>query len=343
MVTGRILRIASAVALLIGGLVHLDLYFDGYRYIPDIGRSFVLNAIASGIVAAALVARREWFVRAAGIAVAAGTIIAFILSRRGDGLFDFREQGLNPSPQAGLALFVEIAAIVLLALSFVPAIAQKDLNFGMPILGASAAVAAVVLIGFGASAASDDGSSSTASSSESAPTASTPPASTPAGTDTTVAGATTVPGESTTTVAGGAAPAGGASSVAIAEFAFDAPALEVAKGTTVTWTNDDGVDHNVQAKDKSFASDTMGQGDTFEYTFDTDGDFAYICGIHPYMAGTITAALTRRASIRASVSPALNWRCSTRQPPICSATTTTASKPEMCEPGMVSSSRSSAV
>ena len=62
-----------------------------------------------------------------------------------------------------------------------------------------------------------------------------------------------------------------------------------------------------------------------------------------YIAGTITAALTRRASIRANVSAALNWRCSTRAPPTCSATTTTASNPEMCEPGMVSNSRSSAV
>ena len=284
MSVGRILRIAAAIAILIGGLVHLDLYFDGYRAIPDIGRSFMLNAIASGIIAAAVAARSEWFVRAAGIGLAVGTIIGFVLSRQGDGLFDFREQGLNPSPQAGLSLFVEIAAIILLALTFVPALANKDASFKLPILGATAAIAAIVMIAFGASAASDDGSS--ASSSDTAPP--TTPASDE--TATTVPEQTTVPGETTTTVAGGEAPAAGAQAVEIKDFAFAPPTLEVAKGTTVTWTNGDGVGHSVNASDGTFDSEKLDQGATFDHTFDADGEFAYVCDIHPYMAGTITVS-----------------------------------------------------
>ena len=145
----RPLRITAAGALLAGGLVHLQLYFDGYRSIDKIGPSFLLNAIASGAVAAAVAVRKEWLVRLAGIAVAAGTLGAFALSRRGDGLFNFREQGLTPSPQAVLALVFEITAIVALAMSFAPSV--EDRSEQRPLaLGVSVAMAAVALIGLGA-------------------------------------------------------------------------------------------------------------------------------------------------------------------------------------------------
>ena len=70
-----------------------------------------------------------------------------------------------------------------------------------------------------------------------------------------------------------AAPAEGAGAVAIANFAFDPADVEVAAGTTVTWTNDDGTPHRVKANDDSFDSEDMGQGDTFEHTFDAAGTF----------------------------------------------------------------------
>jgi plastocyanin len=146
---GRPLRIVAALALLIGGLVHLQLYFEGYRSIDKIGPSFLLNAIASGVVAAALVARRDWFVRLAGIGVALGTIGAFIISRQGDGLFDFREQGLNPSPQAIIALVVEIVAIVTLAASFLPSVVDETSTTPIAVAGMAVAVSAVALGGLG--------------------------------------------------------------------------------------------------------------------------------------------------------------------------------------------------
>jgi plastocyanin len=146
---GRPLRIAAAIALLVGGLVHLQLYFEGYRSIDKIGPSFLLNAIASAIVAGILAARSEWFVRAAGIGLAVGTIVAFIISRRGDGLFDFREQGLNPSPQATIALVVEIIALVLLVITFIPAVVDEPVPAAVTTAGYSVAVSAVVMIGLG--------------------------------------------------------------------------------------------------------------------------------------------------------------------------------------------------
>jgi plastocyanin len=87
-----------------------------------------------------------------------------------------------------------------------------------------------------------------------------------------------------------AAPAAGDGAVAIANFAFDPADVEVAAGTTVTWTNNDGAPHRIQASDESFGSEDLSQGDTFEHTFDAAGTFDYICGIHPTMTGTVTVS-----------------------------------------------------
>jgi plastocyanin len=241
---GRPLRIAAAIALVIGGLVHLQLYFEGYRSIDKIGPSFLLNAIASAVVAAVLVARKEWVVRLAGVGVAAGTIGAFILSRQGKGLFDFREEGLRPSPQAIIALLVEIAALVLLAASFLPSITDDSEQPSLAIAGVSTAVSAIAFIVLGVYWAGHY--------------------------------------DSTATLGGGG--------VQIADFNFGPQSLTVAKGTTVTWTNTDAFEHSIVATDLIFRSDNIGQGVTFEYTFDTAGEFTYVCGIHPQMNGTVTVS-----------------------------------------------------
>ena len=289
--TGRILRIAAAAAILISGIVHLDLYFNaGYRFAsPDVnfGRSLLLNAIGAGIIAVALVARREWFVRAAGIGYAVSTIGVFWYTHAGNTFFGFSHGGpvFDPSPQAQLTVIVGVIAIVLLAASFIPALDTADAPMDLRFVGAAGAIAAIALIGLTIKWQPDDAKSVDAAT----PTS-------PASTETTAAGATTVPGQTTvvgetsTTVAGGAAPAAGGDAVSIKDFAFAAKDLSVAKGTTVTWTNADTAKHSIVAKDTSFVSDDLVQGATYQYTFDTDGTFAYICGIHPYMAGTITVA-----------------------------------------------------
>jgi plastocyanin len=75
--------------------------------------------------------------------------------------------------------------------------------------------------------------------------------------------------------------------VSISGFAFDPNALEIAAGTTVTWTNNDGPSHTVTADDGSFDSGTMANGASFSFTFDTPGTFTYHCAIHPNMTATI--------------------------------------------------------
>jgi plastocyanin len=112
-----LLRYLAAALLLIGGLVHLKLYFVEYGNLDNDNarRSVLLNVIVSVVVAIAVAVRRETWVRIAGIVVAAGTLGAFILSRNDLGLFGFNEEGFDPSPEALIALIAEVGAIVLLA------------------------------------------------------------------------------------------------------------------------------------------------------------------------------------------------------------------------------------
>ena len=75
--------------------------------------------------------------------------------------------------------------------------------------------------------------------------------------------------------------------VRIADFNFSPATLEVEAGTTVTFTNEDGFAHTATAKDKSFDSGNLEQDATFEHTFDAPGTYAYVCGIHNSMTGSV--------------------------------------------------------
>ncbi len=75
-------------------------------------------------------------------------------------------------------------------------------------------------------------------------------------------------------------------SVTIKNFAFDPSEVTIAKGGTVTWTNDDGTSHTV-AFDDGNASTVLGNGKTFVRTFDAEGTFSYHCSIHPSMTGKV--------------------------------------------------------
>ena len=71
----------------------------------------------------------------------------------------------------------------------------------------------------------------------------------------------------------------------IARFTFETP-LEIEVGTSVTWTNTE-EPHTVTARDGSFNSDRIPQGESFTHTFDTAGTFDYFCQVHPAMEGTV--------------------------------------------------------
>jgi plastocyanin len=83
-------------------------------------------------------------------------------------------------------------------------------------------------------------------------------------------------------------PAGTGEAVTIANFAFSPATLTVKVGTTVTWTNTDSATHTVAWADGSPGSGSLTVGGpAYTRTFDSPGTFAYACGIHAAMKGTV--------------------------------------------------------
>lgn len=76
--------------------------------------------------------------------------------------------------------------------------------------------------------------------------------------------------------------------ITIVDFAFSGPDT-VAVGDTVTVTNEDSMAHTWTAVGNEFDSGSLGEGESFDFTFDEAGEFDYFCTIHPTMTGTITA------------------------------------------------------
>ena len=244
-----VIRIDAAIALVVGGLIHLQLYFvEGYRDIDKIGPSFLANVVASLVVAGAIVLRGDLLlVRVAAVAVSVGTIVAFALTRTDDGFLDFRETGWNPRPQTAIAMVAEIVVIVLVATSFLPRLAwRRGPTLGTPVAAATLAVLAIATVGLGAVWAGD---------------------------------------QPEDVVAGGAV-AVSIEGFAFNDVADGDNVVNVSVGDTVTWTNADGPTHNVVGV-PVFVSEDLATGGVFEHTFTEAGEFAYICGIHPQMSATV--------------------------------------------------------
>jgi len=76
--------------------------------------------------------------------------------------------------------------------------------------------------------------------------------------------------------------------VSIENFSFGEP-LEIAVGTTVTWTNVDSAPHTVtEVGGSGFQSNKIDTGGTFSFTFTEAGSFEYFCEYHANMTSTIT-------------------------------------------------------
>lgn len=78
--------------------------------------------------------------------------------------------------------------------------------------------------------------------------------------------------------------------VTIRDMMFTPSQITVAKGGTVTWTNDDSVTHTVVDDLSNVGGPSSGDiapGQTYSFTFNKTGSFQYHCSIHPSMRGTI--------------------------------------------------------
>ena len=129
----RTFGVATALLVATGGYVHFCLYRHGYRTIPKIGVGFLLQVVTSAVVAGVLLAGPHRVGRVAhisdrlagtlteltAVALAGGTLAAFALTRRPGGLFNFQERGLQPAPQALIALVAEAGVLVVVGAWFV--------------------------------------------------------------------------------------------------------------------------------------------------------------------------------------------------------------------------------
>ncbi len=86
-----------------------------------------------------------------------------------------------------------------------------------------------------------------------------------------------------------AAPVAGVTQVRQQDFAFAPANIVVDVGTTVTWTNYDGVGHTVTSDGGGeLRSELLNRNETFSHTFDEPGLYRYYCEPHPYMQGLVT-------------------------------------------------------
>lgn len=91
---------------------------------------------------------------------------------------------------------------------------------------------------------------------------------------------------------------GGNNTVIMKNITFNPQVLNVSVGATVTWKNNDNVNHTVTGGTPNnvsgiFMSDTLAPGDSFQHTFSDTGTFVYFCRFHPVqMTGTIFVGQT---------------------------------------------------
>ena len=71
------------------------------------------------------------------------------------------------------------------------------------------------------------------------------------------------------------------------DLSFDPPQISLSAGRTVSWINDDSIQHTVTSDEGLFDSGPRSPGDTFDNTFDSTGEFGYHCAIHPFMTGVV--------------------------------------------------------
>ncbi|HJR19646.1 MAG TPA: plastocyanin/azurin family copper-binding protein, partial [Actinomycetota bacterium] len=86
-----------------------------------------------------------------------------------------------------------------------------------------------------------------------------------------------------------------ASPVAIVDFAFNPTTVRITAGDAVVWKNGGLAPHTVSAKDGSFDSGIIDPGTTFQRVFAREGSYAYLCKLHPNMAGTVLVGAATRA------------------------------------------------
>jgi plastocyanin len=76
-------------------------------------------------------------------------------------------------------------------------------------------------------------------------------------------------------------------SASIRNGAFEPARIQIARGATVVWKNDDAVAHTVTGTSGGWGSTLIEPGGTYRHEFDRPGSFGFYCVPHPNMKGTV--------------------------------------------------------
>ena len=75
--------------------------------------------------------------------------------------------------------------------------------------------------------------------------------------------------------------------VTMANVAFGPASITVSVGTTITWQNNDGINHTSTSDTGVWDTGTIPPGGSKTTMFSTAGTFPYHCTVHPMMTGTV--------------------------------------------------------
>lgn len=76
--------------------------------------------------------------------------------------------------------------------------------------------------------------------------------------------------------------------ITVDDVAFTGPDAPVSVGSSITVTNTGQVEHTWTSDEAGIDSGVIAPGDSFTFTAQTPGTFAYYCAFHAGMQGTIT-------------------------------------------------------
>ena len=126
-------RFLAALAVLVSGYVHLHLWLDGMRHEDVIGPAFMLNVIASVVIAVLLLTWKHWIPLLLAVGFGISTLGAFVTSAT-VGLFGVEESWSGPWVwTAAVAEVVAIVAGVLAASSEGYLRSALELQHGLPV------------------------------------------------------------------------------------------------------------------------------------------------------------------------------------------------------------------
>jgi plastocyanin len=75
--------------------------------------------------------------------------------------------------------------------------------------------------------------------------------------------------------------------VKIANFKFGPETVTVAPNAAITWSNTDGVPHQIIVSGKKLQTAVLNKGQEAQLKIAEAGTYDYVCGIHPSMKGKI--------------------------------------------------------